>query len=250
MTIVFQTPNYLIISNSVTSAIRLRRLREFAAAEVAKHGDTYANPHCPTPKTWREARRWGFGNWRSAYCAGLNQGFNSHAFGNGPQVGDKEPVWYCHAGACFRGEQFSDECDEAPRYVRDHKGWYSDTDASETVRGIVARLPHGRFIAGYYWSNNDERVYFQTVYDNECDAAIAANAHAEKYAEICREDNEQYEAAQKLERDIESHFARLRECLALRHRACMEYVRDEARDLIEKIREARETLKTDYAEYC
>ncbi len=245
-----QTPNYLIIANGVTSRDRLRRLREISAAEVAKHGDTYANPNCPTPKTWREARRYGFGNWRAAFCAGLNPGFNSHAFGNGPQVGGKEPVWYCHAGACFRGEKFADECEDAPRSVRNQKGWYSDNDAGETVRGIVSRLAHGQFIAGYYWSSNGERVYFQTVYESESEACMAADSAAEHYADICREDDAQFQAARKLETEIEDGLQRLRECLALRHRACMEYVRDEARDLIEKIRTARESLKTDYAQYC
>jgi hypothetical protein len=243
MTISFQTPNYLIVSNGITSATRLRRLREFAAAEVAKHGETYANPNCPTPKTWREARRYGFGNWRAAFCAGLNPGFNSHSQGN-------EPVWYCHVGACFRGEQFADECEDAPRSVQNNKGWFSDNDCGETVRGIVSRLTHGRFIAGYYWSSNGERVYFQDVYESEREACMAADSAAEHYADICREDDAQFQAARKLETDIEESFQRLRECLALRHRACMEYVRDEARDLIEKIRKARESLKTDYAEYC
>jgi hypothetical protein len=240
MSITLQTPNYLIISNGTTSAHRLRRLREFAAAEVAKHGDTYANPNCPTPKTWREARRYGFGNWRAAYCAGLNQGFNGEG---------KTPVWYCHSGACFRNERFADECEDAPRLVRENQGWYSDMDGNSTVRGIVSRLTHGRYIAGYYWSNNGERVYFQDVYFSEREAAIAANHCAETYAEICRNDDADFQEARKLENKIEESFTRLRECLALRHRACMAYVRDEARELIETIREARNTLKTQYAEY-
>ena len=243
MSITLQTPNYLIISNGMTSRDRLRRLREFSATEVAKHGDTYANPHCPTPKTWREARKWGFGNWRSAYSAGLNPGFNGEGAG-------KTEIWTCPAGACFRGERFADECEEAPRSVRGNKGWYSDNDANETVRGIVSRLPHGRFITGYFWSSKGERVYFPTVYDDEREAATAADGHAERYAELCREDDAKFQEARNLEDTIEDSFTRLRECLALRHRECMSYVRDEARELIEKIREARESLKRDYAEYC
>ncbi len=243
MSISNQTPNYLIIANGVTSATRLRHLREFAAAEVRKHGDTYANPNCPTPKTWREARKWGFGNWSAAYCAGLNQGSN----GSG---GNKTEIWYSHGGACFRGEAYADQCEEAARSVQKNQGWYSDNDGGETVRGIVARLPHGRFIAGYHWSCNGERVYFPTVYDNEGDAASAADGHAETYAEVCREDDAKHEEARKLERAIEGNLSRLRECIALRHRACMAYVRDEARDLIEKIQEARESLRTEYADYC
>lgn len=238
-----QTPDYLIIANGMTSADRLRRLRQFSAAEVAKHGETYANPHCPTPKTWREARRYGFANWRAAYCAGLNQGFNGEA-------NAKTPVWYCHTGPCFRNERFADECEDAPRSVREHFGWYTDCDSQETARGIVSRLPHGRFIAGYHWTSNGERVYFPTVYDDEREAASAADSHAESFAEGAREDDYQYSQVRKLENSIEEQLQRIRECIVLRNKACMSYVRDEIRELAEKIREARETIKTDYAEYC
>lgn len=240
-----QTPNYLIIATGVTSRDRLRRLREISVAEVAKHGDTYANPNCPTPKTWREARKWGYGNWSAAFCAGLNQGFHSNKHSS-----EKEPVWYCHAGACFRGEKFADDCEDAPRSVRNNQGWYSDEGGRETVRGIVSRLSHGRFIAGYKWSINGERVYFQDIYECEREACMAADSAAEYFAQVCRDDDEQFQAARKLETDIEDNLQRLRECLALRHRKCMEYVRDEAHDLIEAIRKARKSLNTDYAQFC
>ncbi len=42
---------------------------------------------------------------------------------------------------------------------------------------------------------------------------------------------------------------RRRECIVLRHAACMSYAQDEITELIEKIRANRETLKTEYADY-
>ena len=69
-------------------------------------------------------------------------------------------------------------------------GWYTDSYQDETAVGIIASLPHGRFIAGYRWTSNDERVYFGEVFANEDDAARMADEHARVFAENCRDSEE------------------------------------------------------------
>ena len=81
----------------------------------------------------------------------------------------------------------------------------------------MARLTHGRWIAGYTWSLNDERVYFPHVYDDERDAAIAADEEARIFAE----------------RESEYQNRRL-----------------EAERLVASIRKDRESVETDFAEFA
>lgn len=209
---------------------RLALMRQAFTQHAAKY------PHCPEhakPDSWRQVRAYRMTSWRAAFCAGLNPGLN-----------DGAPVWYAHDGAQFRGEQFADEI-----LSTRGRGYYTDSDAYATARGIVGRLPHGRFIAGYFWSDNGERVYFPDIFDDADDAAHFADGRAERFADQSREDSYRYNEARDLETKIEDGLTRLRECIALRHRACMEYVREEAREIIETIRQARETLRTDYADF-
>lgn len=209
---------------------RLQMMREAFANHAAKY------PHCPEwakPKTWRDIR----GTTHKgvhAYTGGLSQGLN-----------DGNPVYYTHTGPQFRNERFADEIDNSQ-----DRGWYTDTDRNELARGIVGRLTHGRCIAGYHWSSNGERVYFPEVFTDTDDAAQAANEHARVFAEAAFEDSERFDAARELEEENETALQRLRECLVLRHKACMRYVRDEISELIDGIREKRETLRTDYADFA
>ena len=185
-----------------------------------------------SPYTWRDVRHCGFHNARAGRCE-LSRGLN----------GDR-PIWYAHTGQQFPRERYADEITRL-----DHNGWYTDCDYNETARGLVVALPRGRFLAGYHWSDNGERVYFSDLYDCEDDAARAADSEAESFAERCREDDTQYQQARELEDAAEDKTARLRECLALRNRECFTHLRDEARQLIASIKEARETLRTQYADY-
>lgn len=184
------------------------------------------------PADWRKAREYTLNNWASAH-AELSQGSNG-----------KKSVWYCHTGPQFRNEIYADQL-EGSRI--EHEGWYADDDCNEKVRGIVAKLSHGRYLAGYKLSDSGERVYFDQVFlDNE-DASIHADHEAEKCAEIARDDSEKFHAALTLETKIEDSFARLRECLILRNYACMGHVRSEILRLISTIRESRERLSTEFA---
>lgn len=180
------------------------------------------------PMTWRDVR---FANLKSH--TGLDRGTNG-----------KTPVWVSMDGEAFTRERFADEVENARI---DHKGWLTDIDDSETARGIVARLPHGRYLAGYCLSMNDERVYFAEIFTDERDAARMADEHARVIADDEREQAEKFNQAQELETAIEKKEQRLRELLAMRHSRRIGYARDEARELIESIREARETLHRDFA---
>lgn len=223
-------PNYLSMNDVYRAPYRLAMLRVEALKSDLPETD------------WRKKRDWGFHNAESAYAM-LSGGYN------GTNERNRVPVWYTHCGKYFRDEKYVDECDEWRVSPRDHHtGWYSNEDCSEKVRGITARLPHGKYIAGYEWSSNGERVWFQDVYDDRGDACRAADGHAESYAEACKEDDAMFQAARRLESDNEDALARLKECLALRNNPDFD-LRDEARDLIETIRENREKLKTEYAQW-
>ena len=182
------------------------------------------------PGDWRGARSWTLKNYACTYVHGL------HAAADG--------TWYTHGGEYFRNER--DACD----VVRfNHSGYYTDVHQDGLAIGIVASLPHGRFIAGYRWTDNDERVWYPTVFDDEEDAARMADEHARVFGEAQLEDNERYETAREIESETEDALTRLRECLALRHQAGMAYVREEARELVETIRNNRTRLTVEFADY-
>jgi hypothetical protein len=207
----------LYLNLAAGAPARLASLRAAFAKRNAHHTGT----------SWRDMR---YSNFKSLHV--LSQG----------RQGDG-PVWYTHDGPAFPEKFADDVVTLLPR------GWYTDEDHSETARGIVAKLPHGRWLAGYHWDSNGERVYFPHIHDSERDAAIAADGHAEWFAERAREDSERFNEAQRLAAELGEHLTRLSECLALRNKQeLFPYARDEARECIVKIRARREELKP-LAEY-
>lgn len=206
---------------SIPAPRRLAMMR----ADFAKHAKKY--PHCPEhakPAAWRDVRSWGLHNWQSAFAT-LSAGSQ-----------DGSQVWYSHAGPEFRNEVDAYEVTD----MRDH-GYYTDTDCHDTAIGIVASLTHGRFIAGYRWTSNDERVYFPQIFDDRDAAARMADAHARRFAESARDDSERYEAMTLAELDVETQTEELQKAIALRHRAKFGGF-ERVRRYIEKLRAARETL--------
>lgn len=186
-------------------------------------------PHIIESKTWRNMR---YGNLRSTST--LDNGID-----NGKQI------WYSHAGEQFRNER---DCTDISR--RDYNGWYTDVHQYDTAIGIVAGLPHGKFLSGYRWTSNDERVYFSDIFEDESDAANMADEHARVFSEACMEDSYKFEECRKLENEEEEAIERLQECLALRH--CDKLSKDyaeEAKKIVERIREIRASLKADYSEF-
>ena len=84
-------------------------------------------------------------------------------------------------------------CDEICDSIR-HTGWYCDSFQDSKIRGIVIRLPHNRgFLAG--WSMGEGMIsgIEYVIYDDEREAAWAADSLAEKTAEKEREFQESQE---------------------------------------------------------
>lgn len=213
--------------------VRLAMMRE----AFANHAKRY--PHCPEyakPKSWRDIRGTTHKSVAAYCCAGLNQGFNGKDF-------TRVPVWYGHAGPQFRDERFAHECEGGPN----HTGWHTLADGATyrdgtgLARGIVGRLPHGRYITGYWWGDNGERVYFADVFDDEREAARMADEHARVFAEDARDDNERFEA--KCDAEDAEESARVAARLAVMARNISPDRRDIARQLLTELREARATLR-------
>ena len=180
------------------------------------------------PGDWRGARRHTLKSYADAYCSGIHQG-----------VGQ----WYTHEGEQFRNERDAHDCDDGP----DHTGWFTDTEGHETARGIVASLSHNRFIAGYRWTSNDERVYFEEVFTDENDAAEMADEHARIFAESAREDSERFNAMQDAESEAEEKEKEFKLAFMARHVSADHA--ELARDALEELRSARDVLASATADY-
>ena len=178
--------------------------------------------------------------WRTVRYATL-----THPGGLSPAMNGGAPIWYAHAGAAFRRETYADECYQGIR----HEGWYTDAECDEKARGIVVRLPHEKFIAGYEWSANGERVYFPEVFVDESDAARRADSHAESFADACREHDAKYHEAQKLQTEAEDMAQQLAEKLALRNDPRFPDAREEARELLTELRDLRQRLRDEFADF-
>lgn len=211
---------------------RLAILKNSAAELNAGH-NLRKSQNDMRPYTWLDVRYSGFHNARANRCE-LSPGFND----NGQTV-----IWYCHTGPYFPRERFADECNGGP----DHCGWYADSEGYNVIHGVVVALPHGRYLAGYYQSDNGERVYYPDIFDDERAAARFADSKAKSLAESEREYNERYHAARDIEDNLQRYVERLRECLALRNNPCFARVRNEIAGLVKNIRSTRKTLKTEYA---
>lgn len=210
---------------------RLAMFRKMAAQSVHN-----ANPHTRLhPSDWKGARHYTLASYPHAYCAGLNPGFN----GEGRA---RVAVWYSHTGPNFREESDAgDTIRRATGYrARDYCGYYTDSDRYDTAIGIVARLPHGRFIAGYRWTATDERVYFPEVFTDESDAARMADEHARCFAESAREVSERFNAMQDAEIAISDAEKTLLDVWALRRMGRRDS--DDVSEAIGALRNARETL--------
>jgi len=218
---------------SIPAPVRLQMLRE----AFANHNKRY--PYCPErmkPKSWRDIRGATYKNVAS-YVGILDRGFNTID-------GRKHEVAYTFCGPYFDREYYIDELPDSPI---SHRGWYTDNDGRATARGIVAMLSRGRFLAGYKWSDNGERVYFLTVETDLRDAIRAADYYANKFAESEREYRQRYDEAREIACEIEESMERLRECIALRNNPCFVKLRNEAREIIGRIHDMRKTLRTEYA---
>jgi hypothetical protein len=195
---------------------------------------------------WRGARHWTLASYADAYGT-LGPGTQETVRGYRMV---RERVWLSHTGEQFRDERFADQCEGGP----DHTGWFTNCegltgkDGTGTARGIVARLPHGRFIAGYYWGDNGERVYFADVFDAERDAVRMSDEHARVFAERQQEHDARFQAMTDAERDAEKKLIEAQKAIALRHDPRFGEFQA-AREAIETLRKARQTLADKTREY-
>ena len=122
-----------------------------------------------------------------------------------PKPGSKGQGFYL--GSCKWGVTVGDGgfslrarwADEVEDSTIDHKGWYCDDFQSDTIRGLVFRLPRGRgFLAGWSMGANMCGSVGCDTYETEIEAARAANAEADAEAENEREANEKFQAEQEL----------------------------------------------------
>ena len=206
----------------IGAARRLGFLRNAAK----RHNEKFPSGIAATWRTVRYATLKGTGD--------LNQGMNGGA-----------PIWYADTGPAFPRETYADLCAEGP----DHRGWFTDADCAMKARGIVVRLPHEKFIAGYEWGDNGERVYFPEIFDSETDAAHQADGHAESFADDCREHDAKYREAQDRQTEAEDMAHQLAEKLALRNNPRFPDAREEARELLTELRELRQRLRDEFAAF-
>lgn len=155
-------------------------------------------------------------------------------------------IHYCDKGKpYFKRERYSDDI-----VAMRHTGWSIDTECSETLRGIVVRLPHGRYLAGYFNSAMDEHVYYSTIHHDEDEAARIADEHARVIAEQELEYSERYLAMSQIEVQIEDKTWDLRQEVELRnfksHCVSKEIRRQVIRGLIAHIRLMRKNLATSF----
>lgn len=98
-------------------------------------------------------------------------------------------------------------CDKVEGARIDHSGWYSDEYGDgEKIRGLVVRLPRGKFLAGWSMGEGMCGSVEGDIYTEETEAAYAADSIAERIAE----DEREYRAAET-ER-IEEEERRTAEC--------------------------------------
>lgn len=94
-----------------------------------------------------------------------------------------------------------------------HTGWFCDEYEDEKIRGIVARLPHGRFLAGWSMGEDMASEVDGHIYTDETSAAYAADSMAEHAAELERDYQEEENAKREAEQArIDSRFNDAMQC--------------------------------------
>lgn len=184
----------------IPASRRLAMMRK----DFAEYGAKY--PHCPEhakPHSWRDVRRTTFKGF-AGYFGLADRGFNTDSRGK------REPIIYAHHPESFAVRRIRDAHEIARM---NHTGYYLDDDCYALCIGIVASLPHGRFLAGYRLSEFGEHVlYLDSIFDDEDSAARCADSLAEHYAEGEREYNEKWREASDLDDRIDEKIQELKEC--------------------------------------
>ncbi|WP_052159475.1 hypothetical protein [Alcaligenes faecalis] len=213
--------------------IRLGAKRRLAMLRKRADELNQRHPTMPGNATWRDVRHCGFHNHRESRCE------------LSPTEGKGAPRWYCHAGPAFEREIFVDESEEARI---DHTGWFADTWQDNVIRGLIVRLPHGRFLVGHYEKDSGERVYYSELYDDERTAVYRADSLAQRVAEEETEYHRRDQEARVLAEEVSESRARLRECIVLRNHKCFPNIRGEVPILVNTIRTTLERLADEFSD--
>lgn len=188
---------------------------------------------------WRAAREFGFNTTSLDLCAGYNV---KHEYRNGASQEIRVPIWSTFSGPHFRAEA---KIHELPDLRISHSGWFADADCSATMCGIVARLPHDRWMAGYYSSENGETVYLARVFDTLEEAAQEADDEARRHAEEEKEYSERWQAAHDLDDEIEQKETDVSELFPMRHHA---RARRELAEAVDALRTMRARRADEYSD--
>ena len=113
-----------------------------------------------------------------------------------------------------------------------HTGWFLDSNQDGQARGVVVRLPHGRFLAGFEDGRGSWRCAGQ-LFDTPEDAAHDADEQARIYAEEEFESSEVWQDGAILSDAIEKKKNDVVELFSARHN---KRVRSDIRETIADIR--------------
>ena len=97
-----------------------------------------------------------------------------------------------------------------------HTGWFLDACQNEKARGVVVRLPRGRFLAGFEDSCGHWQCTGQ-LFDSAEDAAHDADEQARIYADAEYEHNEAWQEGDILRGVIEEKTRDVMELFEARH---------------------------------
>lgn len=118
--------------------------------------------------------------------------------GKGFYIGDSSPIFDLRWKFC----------DEVEGSHITHRGWWADDFQDTKIRGLVFRLPKGRgFLAGWTMGEGMASAIEGEVYDDEIDAARAADDLAERVADEEREFQEAERAREEQEESEELQAA-------------------------------------------
>lgn len=102
-----------------------------------------------------------------------------------PKPGNNSRGFYLESG----GQPFTRWywCDDVKDAGIDHTGWFCDDDHCSKIRGIVAHISHGRYLAGWSMGGGMASGIEYRVFHCPIDAARYADSLAESVAESERE---------------------------------------------------------------
>lgn len=214
-------------------------LKGGAPARLCMMRETVARAHADNMPPSRS-----FADWRAVRADSVSiesfDGLHAGQQSNGARI------WYSHGATGLREQRY---CDEVSGARIRHTGWFADSGFIEKVRGVVALLPHGRFVAGYEGSAGDT-VIFDKVHTDEVEAARMADEHARVQAEQEKAYSERWQAARDLADNIESERTEIGRLFELRNskRFGTLELREELNAHIRELRRMRATLAENFAD--